>query len=649
MMANPKPGQLVRVHYAKRYAHTMMLHGKVGRVVVVCKARKCRNHGVDIDGVMWVIPCGNLHKMKEEDMATATVSINGREMGELVELLANPTEEFKDAMGRLVTGALGSAPTEIAEPQPAYMTTADRAELGRHEAVIKRGLATFVEVANALVAIRDAKLYRGEFATFADYCRDRWDFGKSQVYRLISAAEVAGNLADLSPIGDISESVLRPLAKLAPDQQRVAYTTAIDDAGGKQPTAKQVEKAVERIRPPKPTPAPALAKPTYVEPTPEPEPLTPPDLAAAGYTLVRDGEAFGWIRTGDHEVDSFKQYPLNKVISHYRAGTPFDQVTAIEEARRDMIAGVKMGLHESYYPEKHGLAIMPADLVAAGYELVGGDGDDFPAGKRGYRWRFGDEMGPNVAYGGAAIEGARLHLQASVELKPADPIVTNLIEANTITMRFTDSLRIATVAQLEAAMEQAMIKEPDHRRYLKLANRRDLLKANAQADEAIAEHKSILNRMAAAAEAMPADDAPTADELAAIAIVEAEVVEEDEERAARDETRASYERAATAEEMQRSADEEVASWEMTEPTPEQERWQLEAEATIGDKYWDNASRLQHARRLRTALVIARDLSRQHYGDLTGHHTDMLEFERGVEKMLPRLDSLIDVLGGEKVG
>lgn len=65
MMANPKKGQLVQVHYGKRYAHTMPYHGKIGRVVVVCKARRCRNHGVEIDGEMIVIPCGNLRKVQE--------------------------------------------------------------------------------------------------------------------------------------------------------------------------------------------------------------------------------------------------------------------------------------------------------------------------------------------------------------------------------------------------------------------------------------------------------------------------------------------------------------------------------------------------------------------------------------------------------
>jgi hypothetical protein len=63
MMANPRVGQVVQVWYAKSYAHTMPLHGKVGTVEIVSKG-KPRNHGVLIDGALWVVPCGNLRKVQ---------------------------------------------------------------------------------------------------------------------------------------------------------------------------------------------------------------------------------------------------------------------------------------------------------------------------------------------------------------------------------------------------------------------------------------------------------------------------------------------------------------------------------------------------------------------------------------------------------
>ena len=61
MLANPRPGQRVRVWYGKRYAHTMPLHDRAGRVVIASKG-KPRNHLVIVDDRLFVIPCGNLRK-----------------------------------------------------------------------------------------------------------------------------------------------------------------------------------------------------------------------------------------------------------------------------------------------------------------------------------------------------------------------------------------------------------------------------------------------------------------------------------------------------------------------------------------------------------------------------------------------------------
>jgi len=60
MMANPRLGQTVQIWYKKSLADWFPLHGKIGTVVIVCKARKCRNHGVLVEGRMYAVPCGNL-------------------------------------------------------------------------------------------------------------------------------------------------------------------------------------------------------------------------------------------------------------------------------------------------------------------------------------------------------------------------------------------------------------------------------------------------------------------------------------------------------------------------------------------------------------------------------------------------------------
>ena len=137
----------------------------------------------------------------------------------------------------------------------------ESSELQACEQVIAKGLNHFVQVGNALIRIRDLKLYRATHATFAAYCKERWDMAKSQAYRVIEAAQVVGVLpikseeVKMSPIGGqslpapASERVVRPLTQLEPYQQPAAYARAVEMANGEAPTAKQVQAAVEEVKP----------------------------------------------------------------------------------------------------------------------------------------------------------------------------------------------------------------------------------------------------------------------------------------------------------------------------------------------------------------------------------------------------------------
>ena len=50
----------------------------------------------------------------------------------------------------------------------------ERENLQKHETTIKKGLNTFVEVGQALLEIRENKLYRIEYKTFEEYCQEKW-------------------------------------------------------------------------------------------------------------------------------------------------------------------------------------------------------------------------------------------------------------------------------------------------------------------------------------------------------------------------------------------------------------------------------------------------------------------------------------------
>jgi hypothetical protein len=124
------------------------------------------------------------------------------------------------------------------------LTTTEHQELQKHEAIIERGLTTFVEVGQSLMAIRDGRLYRDDYGTFEDYCRERWGFSRMRASQLISAAEVVGNVNRGLQI-PTNERQTRPLSQLPPAQQAEAWQQAVETAPNGKPTAAHVQDVVK--------------------------------------------------------------------------------------------------------------------------------------------------------------------------------------------------------------------------------------------------------------------------------------------------------------------------------------------------------------------------------------------------------------------
>lgn len=104
-------------------------------------------------------------------------------------------------------------------------------ELERCEVVIKQGLQTFVEVGQALLTIRDKKLYRSSFRTFEEYCDVKWEIGRIYAFRLINAAEVISNLLPMGNILPQNERQTRPLETLEPEIQQQAWAAVVEQHG----------------------------------------------------------------------------------------------------------------------------------------------------------------------------------------------------------------------------------------------------------------------------------------------------------------------------------------------------------------------------------------------------------------------------------
>jgi hypothetical protein len=148
------------------------------------------------------------------------------------------------------------------------------------EQTIKQGLDTFVEVGEALLEIRDSRLYRIEHGTFEEYCKGKWGMSIRHADRLMIGAKAVDAIKQSGPIGLVpqAESQARPLTKLRPEDQPKAWQKAVEIAGGEQPTAKQVSQAVVEISKADETPN------NEIMPTQEPQkiaklPKYKPDLA----------------------------------------------------------------------------------------------------------------------------------------------------------------------------------------------------------------------------------------------------------------------------------------------------------------------------------------------------------------------------------
>ncbi len=125
------------------------------------------------------------------------------------------------------------------------LNTIERRDLRNAETAIKKGQLTFVEVGNALLTVREGKLYRESHKTFEAYCKDRWGFERRHAYRLIGAAAVAD---EMSPIGHKikNESQARELGNV-PEEDRVQVLEQATEATDGKPTAKAIREAAEQI------------------------------------------------------------------------------------------------------------------------------------------------------------------------------------------------------------------------------------------------------------------------------------------------------------------------------------------------------------------------------------------------------------------
>lgn len=128
------------------------------------------------------------------------------------------------------------------------MQAEQRERLNKLVATINDNMRNFYKVGRALKEILNKRLYRDNYDTFDDFCKNYLNIDRSYVYRQIAASEVINNL---SPNGDIplNESQVRPLTKLKASEQRLAWQHAIDvaESFGRKVTSLDVKRAISIV------------------------------------------------------------------------------------------------------------------------------------------------------------------------------------------------------------------------------------------------------------------------------------------------------------------------------------------------------------------------------------------------------------------
>lgn len=131
--------------------------------------------------------------------------------------------------------------------RPPPLSRHERSRLDHCEEVIERGLESFLEVGAALAEVKESKLYRESYGTFADYCRQRWGMHRTRAYQLIGASSIVAEMStmvDKRELVPANERQARELAKAPEDKRSEVMEKA---AANGRPTASSIRAANEEL------------------------------------------------------------------------------------------------------------------------------------------------------------------------------------------------------------------------------------------------------------------------------------------------------------------------------------------------------------------------------------------------------------------
>jgi hypothetical protein len=115
------------------------------------------------------------------------------------------------------------------------------------ETVISQNLHTAIrcttETGRALLEIRDSRLYRSQAKTFEEFCESKWGLKCRQAYRIMEFCEVRESLCPIGHKLPDKEIQTRALGNVPEGDRQTVWERAVNDAGGRQPTGEEIERA----------------------------------------------------------------------------------------------------------------------------------------------------------------------------------------------------------------------------------------------------------------------------------------------------------------------------------------------------------------------------------------------------------------------
>jgi len=134
------------------------------------------------------------------------------------------------------------------------LTPEERTHLKTLEGRISRGWQSFTDVGEALLTVRDQKLYREKYRTFGDYTEAVWGWSRQRAHQLIDAAATTQALSTtgLQIANEREARELKGTARivevLSPESQQALATFLKTSTGSDKPTTSQVKAVAEVVQ-----------------------------------------------------------------------------------------------------------------------------------------------------------------------------------------------------------------------------------------------------------------------------------------------------------------------------------------------------------------------------------------------------------------